>query len=307
MVTLTRDFVTRGYCNWKDSSGDKGGFASHECTSVHRRAVEVIETLPRTTCDIGEKLQNRDYVLKVFQTIQYLSRQSLALRGDQNDQESNFIQLMKLRGADDPNIMKHLGQSTDKYTCHQVQDEMIGIMAFHNLRKLSTTSVHYSIMADEVTDASNREQVVVCLRRIDASFEPHEEFIGLYKVDKTSANTITNALMDVLRRMNLPISSCRWTGASNMSGIRRGTASQFLSEEPCALYNHCYGHSLNLAVEYTIKQIKLLRDTLDTCLEMSKLLKYSPKRDAAFEVLMLQAILALEPYVQHDGQYMLQH
>ena len=87
-------FVLHGYCNWKDVSGDKRGLASHESSSVHKRAVEVIETLPRTTCDIGEqlssahaeeKLRNRAYLSKVFQTIQFLARQGLALRGDQND------------------------------------------------------------------------------------------------------------------------------------------------------------------------------------------------------------------------------
>jgi len=64
-------------------------------------------------------------------------------------------------------------------------------------------------MADEVTDASNREQVVICLRRVDAYFEVHEEIIGLYKVDETSVNTITQVLKDVLERINLPISSFR--------------------------------------------------------------------------------------------------
>ena len=173
---IDKAFVTRGYSNWKDASDDKGGFVSHECSSAHRRAVEVMETLPKATCDIGElcssahadeKLQNRSYVLKVFQTIQFLSRQSLALRGDQNDQESNFVQLMKLRGIDDSNVRKHLDQSTDKYTCHQIQDEMIRIMALHTLRNISAdfqAATYYSIMADEVTDASNREQVVICLR-----------------------------------------------------------------------------------------------------------------------------------------------
>ena len=54
------------------------------------------------------------------------------------------------------------------------------------------------------------------------------------------------------------------------------------------MHNHCYGHTLNLAIGDTIKQVKLLRDTLDTCFEISKLLKYSPKRDAAFEALKSQ-------------------
>ena len=73
----------------------------------------------------------------------------------------------------------------------------------------------------------------------------YEEFIGLYKVDETSANIITNVLSDVLQRMDLPVSKCRgqcYDGANNMSGIRQGTAAQFLLQEPRALYNHCYGH-----------------------------------------------------------------
>ena len=203
-------FVLHGYCNWKDASGDKGGLASHESSSVHKRAVEVIETLPRTTRDIGEqpssahaeeKLRNCVYCLKVFQTIQFLARQGLALRGDQNDQESNFIQLMKLCGADDDNIMKHLEQHSDKYMCHQEQYEIIKIMALTVLRKLTNefhSSVYFSLMADEVTDSSNREQVVVCLRRVDEDFEVHEVFMGLYKVDERSADTITTVLSHVL-------------------------------------------------------------------------------------------------------------
>ena len=67
--------------------------------------------------------------------------------------------------------------------------------------------------------------------------------------------------------------------ASSMSGRRSGTAVQIMSEEPRALYTHCYGHALNLAVGDTIKQLKLLQDALDVTYERSKLLKYSPRRD----------------------------
>ena len=174
--------------------------------------------------------------------------------------------------------IKHLDQGTDKYTCHQVQSEIIQIMALTILRKISEnfhTFTYFSLIADEVTNASNREQVVICLRTVYKSFDLHEEFINLYKVDETSANTITSALSDVLRRMDLPVSKCCgqcYNVASNMSGIRQGTVAQFLFQDPHALYNHCYGRALNLAVGDTIKQIRLLRDTLDTCFEMSKFL-----------------------------------
>ena len=46
-----------------------------------------------------------------------------------------------------------------------------------------------------------------------------------------------------------------YDGASNMSEIRQCTVIQFLLQGLHALYNHYYGHVLNLAVRDTIKQI----------------------------------------------------
>ena len=39
---------------------------------------------------------------------------------------------------------------------------------------------YFSIMLDETTDQSNREQVVIVLRHVDRELNLHEEFIGLY-------------------------------------------------------------------------------------------------------------------------------
>ena len=49
-------FITRGYCNWKDSSGESGAFNKHEHSVCHKRAVDLVVTLPRTTKDVGELL-----------------------------------------------------------------------------------------------------------------------------------------------------------------------------------------------------------------------------------------------------------
>lgn len=61
-----------------------------------------------------------------------------------------------------------------------------------------------------------------------------------------------------------------------MSGRRSGVATQILHEEPRAVYLHCMGHSLNLAVQ----DIKVVSDTFDTLLEISKAVKYSAKKKA---------------------------
>ena len=67
-------------------------------------------------------------------------------------------------------------------------------------------------------------------------------------------------------------------------GMHSGMAVQIMCEEPRALYTHYYGHVFNVAVGDTIKQLKLLRDTLDVTYEISKLLKYSPRRDTLWEI-----------------------
>ena len=55
--------------------------------------------------------------------------------------------------------------------------------------------------------------------------------------------------------------------------------------EPRAMYLHCFGHSLNLAVADTLKGAKIMPDVLDHVLEICKLLKFSPQRDAIFRKL----------------------
>ena len=161
-------------------------------------------------------------------------------------------------------------------------------MAATVLRNISETiqkASYFAIMADEVTDSSNKEQVVICFRTVDEHFEAHEEFVGLYQVDSIVSSSIVEVLKDAILRLNLAMSSCRgqcYDGAANMAGIRNGVAVQMCAEEPRATYTHCYGHALNLAASDTVKKNKILRDVLDTVFEITKLLKFSPKRDALF-------------------------
>ena len=49
------------------------------------------------------------------------------------------------------------------------------------------------------------------------------------------------------------------------------------------MYTLCFGHALNIAVVDAIKQSEICRDALETAIEISKLIKFSPKRNAAFD------------------------
>ena len=77
-----------------------------------------------------EKRINRGYLLKVAQSIRFLARQGLALRGDGPEEDSsNFIQLLHLRSFDDLLIADFLKKKTDKYCSHQIQNELLQTMA----------------------------------------------------------------------------------------------------------------------------------------------------------------------------------
>ncbi len=51
------------------------------------------------------------------------------------------------------------------------------------------------------------------------------------------------------------------------------------------MYTHCYGHLLSLACGDAIKHSKIMKDSLDTTHEITKLIKKSPRRDTLFEKL----------------------
>ena len=174
----------------------------------------------------------------------------ISFRGDGDEVDSNLMQLLTLRAQEDSVLQAWMERKNDRYLSHDMQNELLKTMALMILSKIGQAiknSKFFSIMCDECTDASNREQLAICIRWVHADLEPHEDFIGLYQLDKTSADFITGRIKDVLVRLKLSLSRCRgqcFDGASTMRGPRNGVAKQLSDEESRAVYIHCYGHAL---------------------------------------------------------------
>ncbi len=166
---------------------------------------------------------------------------------------------------------------------------MLGLMSHAIIRSIIEQvqqADYFTIMIDECVDVSSKEQLTICIRYVDPDLEVHEEFIGLYLCPNIKADTIVSVLKDVLVRLNLDLSRCRgqcYDGSSNMAGARNGVKTQILMQEPRALFTHCYGHALSLAVADSIKSVKVLQSVMDTTHEISKLFQYSPKRQFMFK------------------------
>ena len=141
-----------------------------------------------------DKSERQQLFIKILRIFFFLAHQGLPLRGDGSEDDSNYIRLLKLRAIDDPRINKWCQKKSDKYTSPAIQNEILKIMALKITQKIGESlqgSDYFTIMADETTDASNKEQVVICVRWVDNNFEAHEEFIGMHEVDSINATTLS--------------------------------------------------------------------------------------------------------------------
>lgn len=255
----------------------------------------MIFTLPATTKNVGTQLskqysinlvKNRRVLLKILSSIRYLARQALALRGHDNDEDGNLLQLLKHHGETDSGVLEWLDKKSSKYISPDSQNELIKIMSLRILRYLVAKfqkSKFVTVMIDETTDITNKEQVTFVIRTVNEKFQVDEYFVGLYTVFCIDASTMFSVIKDILLRLNISVNKIRgqcYDGCSTMSGNRSGVAKRVQDEEARAVFTHCYSHSLNLAASDSIKKSKLMKSTLETTHEITKL---SPRREAIFK------------------------
>ncbi len=112
------------------------------------------------------------------------------------------------------------------------------------------TAKFFSVLADEVS-SHNIEHLAICLRFVDQECNIREEFISFIKMERVRAVDIASAIISSIENLGLNLESLRgqgYDGASTMSGERAGVQARIRNRQPKALYTHCAGHCLNLAI-----------------------------------------------------------
>lgn len=290
-------YVVDGFCQWGKAVER---FRSHEGSNYHRSAVEALAATKQginvvAACSAGKLKQMKDArtaLLKILSSVNFLCMQGLAVRGH-TDADSNLRQLLKLRSHDVPELNAWLERTSYKWISHDIVNEMIELMAHAVLRRItqeirqSNPDGFYTIMLDETSDISIREQVSSCFRFVSATtFEIHEVFVGFYCTDSTQARTLLDIVKDICVRLEQPINKCRgqcYDGAANVAGIRQGLQALFLKEEPRALFVHCLAHTLNLGVQDIAHNCSHCRNFLSFIADLIAFVRNSPKRLAWFE------------------------
>lgn len=256
--TGEKAFTSLGFNNWKKALEK---FRVHELSHAHSEAkLKWIARGNETVASqLSSQLRQQQEIRRAglcfqLKALKYLCRQGIPIRGH-NETEGNLQQLLLAWSGDHQSLQAWIREN--KYTCHQSINEQISILGLSVLRKLlklikETTPAWYSIIADEATDVKNTEQLDLSIRWVDSSYKVHEDSIGLLRISDKKAETIFNAIKDLLIRCDLPLSMCRgqaYDGASIMQGRRTGVAARFKQENAAAVAVHCCAHSLNLCLQ----------------------------------------------------------
>ncbi|CAF3885704.1 unnamed protein product, partial [Rotaria sp. Silwood1] len=238
-------FIVNGYCDWKNAISR---FKLHEKTKLHLDSIYVInqQMKPNIAIQLAsatkkQQEQRRQCLSIQISCIIYLLRQGLALRGNK-DENSNLIQLLKLRSADHEYLNEWM--QNKKYLSHDVVNEIC-------------KEIYLIIIRDIVKE------------------------VRLYEISAQNALTIVEAIYDVISRCGLDMINCRgqsYDGASNMSGIYGGVSSIILKQYSKAIYIHCVAHCLDLAVHDLTDQCASVGNCIHCVKDIIDFIRRSPKR-----------------------------
>lgn len=252
----------------------------------------------RIDSQVQKQLEDNQCVLEsLFKVVMLLGKQGLAFRGHRDDQiewqeqadqeidnQGNFVEMVRFRAETDAILSKHLENAPKnaQYTSKTIQNQLIDVIGSHIRSEILheiETAKFYSVLADELSDVANKEQLSVSFRYVFEG-KVKEVFVDFIEVERITGKALADAIIHSLTVWGLPLSHMRgqcYDGASNMAGARSGCSSIIRQAAPLAVYHHCAAHRLNLAVLSACK-ISAFRNTESYIGEMARFFHYSAKR-----------------------------
>ena len=293
--------------NWKSAASKLEEHNKHSI--VHRdsmmRLVHFRSVMTGETKGIDEQADNlrserikynRSILNAIIKTVILAGRQNFALRGHRDDSQhysspnpGNFQALLNYRvDGGDTNLRQHFetGNKNATYRSKTIQNKLVKICGDQIRQSIVETIKKsvcpvYSVLADEATDCSSKEQMPIVLRYVDSNKEINERFVKFVECDDgMTGEALAKNVEDALDEIGLPLSQCRgqgYDGASAMSSQVKGVSGRILKKNPKALYIHCSSHRLNLAVAKTC-DIQSVKNMLSQAQKISSFFTPSPKR-----------------------------
>jgi len=280
-------------------------------------------------------LENRARLKPIIETIAFLGRQNIAIRGHRDDgslfddsdtpseNKGNFRELLNFRiSAGDETLKNHLltTQSRATYISKTTQNELIFIMGNLILKKVLDRvkqSKCYSVIFDETTDLSKISQLVTVIRYVYEN-EVFEDFIGFLDCHqdnysntgrevepKITGELISKSVINILDKFGLPLDKCvgiATDGCSVMLSEKCGAVNMLRVKMKNAIKCSCYSHALNLSIMKGCK-IKFIRNAFGLIKEVIHFFSSSAKKNFVLKKTLnssLQSLCETRWVEKHD-------
>jgi len=259
-------------------------YREHEASAVHKSSLLAWKNYRATLTEgdvvdqmnvgnVAQINERREYMRRIVAVTSLLGKQGIAFRGHSenaaSENQGNFLEVMKLLKTFDPFLQNYQAPSHSTYLSPTSQNSMIECCAdavTASIVKEIKKSKMYAVMADEARDG-HVEQLAVCVRYVAADGTVKERLLELCNLQGFNAESITNAIEQVLESNGLNDLLCvaqAYDGASVMSGSISGVQTRFQEKHPEAVYIHCYAHKLNLVLCHTCKAVQEASELFET-------------------------------------------
>ena len=174
------------------------------------------------------------------------------------------------------------------YMSKTIQNELIVVVGDWIRKKIIEQvkeAQFYTILANEVADVSNTEQLSLVLRFVDGMGGIKEMFTGFIQCKDITGAALAVSILSTIESYGLNPQFIRgqgYDGTGNMAGHIRGTASRIQAQVPLATYVHCFSHKLNLAIVNAC-QVQAIRITMGIISKVAFFFQNLPKRQGALE------------------------
>ncbi|KAL4091727.1 hypothetical protein QTP88_026374 [Uroleucon formosanum] len=128
------------------------------------------------------------------------------------ENQGNFRELIKFRIDSGDNVLKNHLETTNKnatYLSPLIQNEIISICNKLNLEHLVANvnkSKSFTILADETTDVSNKEQITLCVRYVDLNANKiGEDFLQFIEIQNMSGKGLSDVILKSMTDFGLNI------------------------------------------------------------------------------------------------------
>lgn len=239
--------------------------------------------------------KNRHILRRLINCIKFCEAFELALRGHDettcSDNPGVYLGLVNYTAEIDSLLAVHLKNATVfKGTSKTIQNELLDAMFAvykSEIIKQIKAANFIAVEADETTDTSNYQQMVVIIRYV---FEGQicERFWSFLRPEGYSAGELSNAILTELQHMLSPSEKSKliaqsYDGASVMSGKTNGVQAIIRKTYPYAYFIHCYAHQFNLIMERATECHKNVKIFFAHLQAFTSFFSRSPKRTAVLD------------------------